>query len=67
MSPRRVSAGGWSRQGAKASDLPGDALLLALRRGRGLLREHDLRDGEGEHEKGVSYFHGDTTPKMHLG
>jgi hypothetical protein len=52
---------------ANASDLPDDALLLPLRRGRGLLREHDLRDGEGEDEKRVSYFYDDTIPKMHLG
>jgi hypothetical protein len=62
-----VSAGGWSRQGTNAGDLPGDALLLALRPGSGLLCERDLRDGECEDEERVSYFHGDTTPKMHLG
>jgi phytoene dehydrogenase-like protein len=35
--------------------------------GRGLLRERNLRDGECEDEKRVSYFHGDTIPRMHLG
>jgi hypothetical protein len=40
----------FARQGANASDLRGDALLLALRRGRGLLRERDPRDGECEDE-----------------
>ena len=49
-------------QGANASDLRGDVLLLALRRGTGLLRER-ARETASARTKRKSVTFGDTIPR----